>query len=71
MTDITLICLSLLMAILTMMVAAEMGHRRGAGIKLMAPDLGDLGDWAEIGGRALWGAAPSYIGYASTVLIFG
>jgi hypothetical protein len=28
MTDITLICLSLLMAILTMMVAAEMGQRR-------------------------------------------
>jgi NO-binding membrane sensor protein with MHYT domain len=28
MTDITLICLSLLIAILTMMVAAEMGQRR-------------------------------------------
>jgi len=28
MTDITLICLSLLMAILTMMVAAEVGQRR-------------------------------------------
>jgi hypothetical protein len=31
MTDITLTCLSLLIAILTMMVAAEIGQRRRSG----------------------------------------
>jgi hypothetical protein len=63
MTDITLTCLSLFLALITMMVAAEMGRRRRSGhppadghTENNGPNLWGFGGWGlRLGPCSVWG----------------